>query len=304
MLNTIKLETKPDESKNTVWYNVLPIRKFSDKRYGTVDINFDLIKKMEENFKKGIPTYEPPLNLRHNDDSGKYGRALKLEARKEGLFVLWEFFDNGVKKINEDHFEYMSAEYTDSYSDKNTGEDVGPVFLGAALTNRPAHPGVSKILFEDVKEDLKQFFQNLFSLKKEEEEDETMDKKLEERINALEDSYKKLEEENKSLKKELEEAKKGEKESNKKKFESEVEAWAKDHINKGALPSQVEGLKKIVLETENPEMMKKFDEVLNPGKKSNLTNQLSNDDSDPYPNDQKDLEERINRVKKFQGGDE
>lgn len=295
MYSTIKLEVKPDKEKNTIWYNVLPVSKFSDSRYGDINISSDLIKKMEENFNKGIPTYEPLLNLRHNDDSGKYGRALKLEAKNDGLWVLWEFYDNGLKKIHEDHFEYMSAEYSDDYKDKKTGKNVGPVFLGAALTNRPAHPDVEKI---NMFEDFKQFIKDLFVKEKIKTEDDEMEKSLEERLNFLEEKTKKLEEDNKNLKAKLEESKKSEEEIKNKKFESDVDNWSKNWINKGAYPSQVNSLKKIVLESKDPEMMQKFDEVLKPAK--NIFEQYGKENEENYDSE-KTLEERLNSIKKMEG---
>ena len=41
----------------------------------------------------------------------------------------------------------MSAEFEDDYLNKETGEKVGPVLLGAALVNQPANPFVQPLKF-------------------------------------------------------------------------------------------------------------------------------------------------------------
>ncbi|MEM2126272.1 MAG: phage protease [Candidatus Methanosuratincola sp.] len=132
-----------------LWVNVLPVGEFHDPRYGVVKITQEMVKQMEENFRKGIPHYEPVVNISHEDNLGAYGVVKALEAREDGLWALLELTEEGAKLVREQKFRYLSAEFTEEYMDKQTGKDVGCVFLGVALTNRPAHPKMQPISLQE-----------------------------------------------------------------------------------------------------------------------------------------------------------
>ena len=146
MILTKLLETKEGA---LLWVNVLPIGEFHDPRYGVVKITEEMVKQMADNFRKGIPHYEPPINISHEDELGGYGVIKVLEAREDGLWALLELTEKGAELVREQKFRYLSAEFVESYMDKETGKDVGCVFLGVALTNRPAHPKVQAISLEE-----------------------------------------------------------------------------------------------------------------------------------------------------------
>ncbi len=147
---------------NYIWANVLPLGEFYDSRYGKVEITQEMIKQMVENFKKGIPHYQPPINLSHDDKLGAFGYVEELEAREDGLWAKLVFSDEGKKLLEERKFRYLSAEFAESYIEKKTGKNVGYVFLGVALTNRPAHPGVQPItLAEQIKTAVKEVLEEM-----------------------------------------------------------------------------------------------------------------------------------------------
>ena len=174
--------TKLEEYTKEFWHNILPIGKFYDPRYGEVNITKEMVEKMAENFKNGIPHYKPPVNISHEDIHGKFGDIVEVEAREDGLWAKIALTQDGAKLLEAKRFEYLSAEFTEHYVNKETGEDVGPVLLGVALTNRPAHPKMNPIklseLYNEIVEMVKQAFQAGMKMKLVAAEDEEAEVKL------------------------------------------------------------------------------------------------------------------------------
>ena len=134
-------------------YNLLPVGKFIDKRYGEVWIGMEMLQKMESNFGR-YPAYEVPVKIGHGDGAQSPGRVIGIKAKPEGLEITMTVDQEAADAINNKRYRYMSAEFDENYKDKTTGENVGPVLLGAALVNQPADPYVQPlILAEDVVDD-------------------------------------------------------------------------------------------------------------------------------------------------------
>lgn len=130
-------------------YNILPVGKFYDPRYQWMEFSEDRLKGIAENFGNGIPAYKPPINIEHNDYQGKYGEITEVWIEDTGLVIKVVCNEEGWKLVKDKKFEYMSVEICD-YFDKEKGVSVGECITGAALTNKPANPYVSKIeLSED-----------------------------------------------------------------------------------------------------------------------------------------------------------
>lgn len=262
LLNVIELDY--EITKKGFWHNVLPIRKFYDPRYGEVDISHELVEKMAKNFNNGIPHYEPIVKLGHESKEA-YGRVEKLEARNDGLWAYIVLDAEGYELVKKEKFRYLSAEFVEHYTDKDTGEDVGAVFLGVALTNQPAHPSMTPIaVFEDTFEKEGRNVDNLEEkIKQLEEEKEQLVKSFEEEKNEL---TKKFEEEKAELNKKLEEkeaelteTKKKLEEHEAKIFEQRKELWSKEKVEAGCIPATVNKMKEIAKSEED---LKTFDEIL------------------------------------------
>lgn len=157
-MNFVRLFLLDEIKKQKFWYNVLPISKFvyvtPTGKKETIEITKELCVKIVDNFKKGIPHYRPPVNISHNDFAGSYGTVIDMEAREDGLWILVELSEQGYELVKNGKFRYMSAEFTEKYIEKKSGKEVGPVFLGVALTNRPAHPEVAEIRLAEEQEDV------------------------------------------------------------------------------------------------------------------------------------------------------
>jgi len=265
LINVVEMSEADIEGEG-FWHNVLPVRKFYDPRYGEINITKTIIKQMEKNFNNGIPHYKPSLYLSHKDRKA-YGEVTKLEVRKDGLYAFIVPDDEAKELIKKKRYKYMSAEFLENYSNKDTGDDVGAVFLGVALTNEPAHPSMIPIkVFSDSfnhegkKEDKSMDLEKLLEeTKKELSEERNAKKELEDSVKELSEAKKTLEEEKKQKEEELEKVKKELSEKEKVVFEQKKAKWEKDWIDKGTPSNAVKKFSELV---QSEEDMKKFDDVL------------------------------------------
>ena len=175
-----------------LWYNALPIGKFHDPRYGTVNVTPTLVKKLAGNMGKA-PSYTPPVKLGHGDGAPSPGVIKEAVAKPDGLHLRLEVDDEAAGQIKAGRYRYMSAEFHPDYQDRTTGEKIGATLLGVALVNQPAHPGVVPIALSDtgewVQEQEEEQVQEPESSK---EEDSMTVEELKAQIEALETEKKEL----------------------------------------------------------------------------------------------------------------
>ena len=137
-----------DNEETRFIYNLLPVGKFFDKRYGELEISEAKIKQMAENFGK-YPSYEVPVKIGHSDGAKSPGKVIAATAKPEGLEITMLVDTETAEAINNKQYRYMSAEFDDDYYDKTTGQKAGAVLLGAALVNQPGHPYVAPLKLVD-----------------------------------------------------------------------------------------------------------------------------------------------------------
>jgi len=113
-----------------------------------IEFTKELAEEIVKNFKKGYPHYKPFVNIDH-ESSEKYGDVKELYIEEDGLWAVLELNEEGQKMLEDHKYEYVSPEIDFAYVDRETGEEVGVVLLGIALTNRPALPE-TKLTFKDV----------------------------------------------------------------------------------------------------------------------------------------------------------
>ena len=129
-------------------YNLLPIGRFYDKRYGEITVSDKMLKRMETNFGK-YPSYEVPVKIGHDDGALSPGKVISVEAKPEGLIINMVVDQDTSEAILKEQYRYMSAEFDENYQDKETGRFVGAVLLGAALVNQPANPYMEPLKLVD-----------------------------------------------------------------------------------------------------------------------------------------------------------
>ncbi|MBR0315672.1 MAG: hypothetical protein IJQ99_02260 [Synergistaceae bacterium] len=129
-------------------YNLLPIGRFYDKRYGEVIVSNKMLQRMAKNFGK-YPSYEVPVKIGHDDGALSPGKVIATEAKPEGLVITMVVDKEASDAILKGQYRYMSAEFDENYQDKATGRFVGAVLLGAALVNQPANPYMEPLKLVD-----------------------------------------------------------------------------------------------------------------------------------------------------------
>ena len=239
-------------------YNLLPVGRFYDKRYGEINISPEKIKMMADNFGK-FPSYEVPIKLGHSDGAKSPGKVIGVAAKDNGLEITMLVDAETAKDINEKKYRYMSAEFEDNYLNKETGENVGAVLLGAALVNQPANPYMQPLTFaeptididfggdgnmtevENLRLDLSDVKAQLQGVRAEADEKIKLAEEQAERIAQLEAQNKAL----------LEERKRAEDAKN----EAEVKAFAEKWTAAGIPPVVIDKVKPVLL-AETSRVMK------------------------------------------------
>lgn len=122
--------------------------------YKTVKFTEKDFEDIINNFNNRVLTYEPTLTLGHviGDDLVSSGGIAytTIEGAPSEAFLTNFYVDNGVlystykvvnrevyKAVKEGRYRYSSGEFYRGYINRETGENLGTVMFGMALTNRP-----------------------------------------------------------------------------------------------------------------------------------------------------------------------
>ena len=274
----------PDDAGTRFIYNLLPVGKFYDKRYGEIWVGESLLQKMEANFGK-YPAYEVPVKIGHGDGALSPGKVIAISAKPEGLEITMMVDAETAEAINKKQYRYMSAEFDENYVDKETNEPVGAVLLGAALVNQPANPYMEPlVLADDIAPDKiggakpdtrrKKNMDPVELLQKQLSEAEEREKKAREELDAALQEAKAKETEAQQKIADLEAEKKELADERAKvareKLETEVKAFCDEWTGKGVPPAVLEKVKPVLLsegrviklsDKEDAPLIKVFGEV-------------------------------------------
>ena len=226
-------------------YNLLPVGHFYDKRYGEVNITKDKIKQIVANFGK-VPAYEVPVKIGHDNGALSPGKVIGVQAKRDGLEITMVVDAETAKAINEKQYRYMSAEFDENYQNKETGEFVGAVLLGAALVNQPANPYMEPIILVDdiqpvqKKEGSTNMNDELENMRKQLAEAQAQLKTANEALEASTKKFADLEAQNKSLLDDKERAEAA-------KIEADVKAFSDKWTAAGIPPAVIEQVKPVLL---------------------------------------------------------
>lgn len=108
----------------------IPKGTFHHPLAGTISFEEKNLKRMEENFKRGVLGRKPVVNIEHIqiDPQGAAGWVEDVEAREDGLYLKIEWTDRGKELLSRNRFKYLSPEVWMRYKD----------FEGMGHTNRAA----------------------------------------------------------------------------------------------------------------------------------------------------------------------
>ncbi len=130
-----------DGAAPQTWVTVTKIGHFYDPRYGEFDITRQMLLAMIDNFDKGTYGQEVFLDVAHEPSKGSAGTFKKLALEGNKLRALIEWTPYGVDAVKERGFKYLSADYTENFSDNEKRAQHGPLLFGAGLTIRPVIKG-------------------------------------------------------------------------------------------------------------------------------------------------------------------
>lgn len=262
------------------WHNVLPFGKFyyrsGDGKIVELNIDDKFADALIENFDKGATYYVPFMNLDHGKE--RYGEVKKLEKRKDGIYVFTEPTDGGKELLKGDKYKYLSAEFGFNYLDKKTGKRIdGPVYMGHALTNRPAHPDAPRITLSETPPEGGKAMDDVVKLQEELNAQKASVAKLTEEKAALEVKLAETAKEKETIVAELSEIKG-------KLFDEKKKAWVKEWQEKGIPPATMEEISKFVLSEDD---MAKFTPMLEKLPKVQLNEQRGSENAQPEDPDAK-----------------
>lgn len=266
-------------------YNLLPVGRFYDKRYGEVWINDKKLNEMARNFGK-YPSYEVPVKLGHGDGAPSPGKVIAIQAKPEGLEITMQVDADTAQAINKKYYRYMSAEFDENYMDKESGEYVGAVLLGAALVNQPASPYMDPlVLADDINlkggtetMTMEEMQRQLSDIKTEfQKRDDAARKEFSDKIAAEQAKVETEQAKNAELEKKLAEAEVQRKElaereakAQKEQHEAEVKSFCDGWVSKGIPPAVLEKAKPVLLaesrviklsDTEETSLMKLLGDI-------------------------------------------
>lgn len=125
------------EGKTTSTVTVTRTGSFTDPRYGRFEITRDMLLGMVKNFKANAYGQDIFIDVNHEPGNGAAGKVVNLSVEGNRLRAVVDWTPKGIKAIHDDGFQYLSAEYSENFTDNEAGQQHGPVLLGAALTVRP-----------------------------------------------------------------------------------------------------------------------------------------------------------------------
>lgn len=130
-------------------YVKIPIaRKGSWKHpeYGDIEFTEKDLNELQQTIQNNELGWEPPLFYGHPSGGGAPSEGYLVSTFREGdtLFGIWSVNSTTYQEIKAGRFRYSSGEFLDNYKSKRTGEPVGSVLIGMALTNRPFIPDLPR----------------------------------------------------------------------------------------------------------------------------------------------------------------
>lgn len=264
-----------DEDLKTI--HLLQVGRYQNTKFGTLNIDIQMITKMKENFDSNVRGQEISLDYTHDNDNGekKAGAWIKdLFIRDNGLYATVEYTPVAREMIKNEEYKYVSAEFVFNYKTQND-KSYDCVLFGGTFTNRPVLKGLDvlklsetninennvlkmKVKLEDIKATLKSDHNiDVDALLKAKDQVATLEAEKEE----LAEENKNLNEQNSELEGQKEglEKEKEELESSKEEAEKELEKIKEKEVQEGK-EAEVEALikKGIILTAQKERVLAQF----------------------------------------------
>lgn len=130
-----EIVTNPDSSIE--WVELIRVGKFDDGYDSKINITQKTLEEFKTNFDNKVRRIDLAIDYFHENLAEAAGWIKEVEIRTTSLFAKVEWTDNAKSKILGKEIRYISAEFSMSYKDTETGQTTGATLYGAGLTNRP-----------------------------------------------------------------------------------------------------------------------------------------------------------------------
>lgn len=143
---------------DTTRVQALRVGTFFHPVFGKFTITPELMDTMVLNFKDHRPKSPTELVVDYEHQSGKGVEAIAagwikgLERVGGELFMNVSWTEAAAKRIRDREYRFISPEFAFHYVHKETGKDIGPTLLAAALTNRPFVEGMQPVVLCEAEE--------------------------------------------------------------------------------------------------------------------------------------------------------
>ncbi|MFM6402262.1 MAG: hypothetical protein ACKPFF_36750 [Planktothrix sp.] len=128
------------------------VGKWFHKKWNTINFTPEYFEKAITNYKNNVLKHTPYLTYGHLkepfsvDSERRRGELLNLVFEDRYLFGIFDATDEAYNFVKNREYLYASVEMIPNFIDKDTGKDVGPVVLRAALTNSPFLPASKEVV--------------------------------------------------------------------------------------------------------------------------------------------------------------
>lgn len=140
------------EGKTTSTVTVTRTGTFTDPRYGRFTISKDMLLAMVNNFKNNTYGQDIFTDVDHKPGNGAAGKIISLSVEGNRLRAEVEWTPYGIDAIKTKGYQYLSADYTENYTDNEAGQEHGPLLFGAGLTVRPVIKNLDPVRLSEASE--------------------------------------------------------------------------------------------------------------------------------------------------------
>jgi len=140
------------ESRKLLKVPIAVLGKWVHPEYGEVEFRQEDFSDILQNWSNNVTGYEPPLFLGHPNDvnategAPSVGFLENVFQDASTLYGLFDPVDDTIfNEVQKGSYRYSSAEIYRNALSKNTGDQIGTLLRGVALTNRPFLTGMPRV---------------------------------------------------------------------------------------------------------------------------------------------------------------
>jgi regulator of replication initiation timing len=146
-----KVSELNDGLKRLLRVPVAVIGEWKHPEYGDLTFSQQDFDEIISNWEANVLGYEPPLHIGHSTDITTFGGQpaiafqTSLLQEEDVLFGIYEPVSDEVLDSTKNFYRYSSSETLRNAKSKKTGDHIGTVLTGMALTNTPFLTGLPRV---------------------------------------------------------------------------------------------------------------------------------------------------------------